>query len=168
MVQNGRVLQDESISARDVKAVSIVRGSETIGSVVRCFASSIVQHDILQEKAIAAADAEAMNRIILDIQILDDRVSDCFADSNEVVWLAYTSIGSKSVPPSLSIAIDNSIWLGGDDNIGSGDFDHVVIRIGILESSFTSKGDGSACLELGEVKRGISRDDDAVESYGCA
>lgn len=131
-----------------VLTISVVRSSESTRTVVRRFTGGVVEHDVLQDQASAARDREAVRRIVLDIQILHDAVAEQLGDDEEVIRLLDAAVGSLTVPPSLSIAVNNRTWLGGDGDVGPADFDEVVVGLEELDCRCPGERDSRACLQL--------------------
>ena len=80
----------------------------------------------------------------------------------------YWDSACLSIPPSLSITVDNSVWLGRDGNVCPADFDQVVVCFREAKGGRAGKRDGRASEQLREVKRLVAGNVDAVEGDGSA
>lgn len=62
--------------------------------------------------------------------------------------LSDTAVATETIPPRLTIAIEDSTLCGGDFNVGSSNLDERVVCIKVLPECSTLKGDLSASLQL--------------------
>lgn len=62
-----------------------MRSRETIRAVVGCIAGTVVQSDVVDIKPSAVANTEAMNGVVLDVDVMDCARSQDFAELNEVI-----------------------------------------------------------------------------------
>lgn len=60
-------------------------GGQTVGAVVWRISRAIVEGDVMDVDSRAVANAEAMNRIVLDVKVVHRAVTEDFAELNEVV-----------------------------------------------------------------------------------
>jgi hypothetical protein len=71
LVDDYAVANFRVVSRGKVEAVTVVRGGKSIRTVVGCVAGTVVECDVVDIKTNAVADIEAMNRVVLDVDIVD-------------------------------------------------------------------------------------------------
>jgi hypothetical protein len=139
---------------------------KAIRAVVRCVASAIVQRDVIDIKVGTIANAEAMNWVVLDVDVMNRAVSKHFRELDEVVRsvvlvrniectntilsdsLSDTSIASYTIPPSLTIAIKNGAFGSCNFEIGTADLDEGIVSIKVLPEGRTLECDFASVLQL--------------------
>lgn len=84
LVVDYRVLESHPGGRRNIKAVRVVSGSQSITGGVRLISSSVVKIDAADCEAAAAGDGEAVDGPVLDVQIGDKRIN-CVLDHDKVV-----------------------------------------------------------------------------------
>lgn len=77
-------------------------------------------------------NSEAVDGIVLDIDVVNRAVSKNLADLDKVVWLGKASVATKTVPPSLTITIEHRICVGCNFDVGSSHLDESIVCIGIF------------------------------------
>ena len=65
--------------------ITVVRGGQAVGTSVRCVSSTVVQCDVVNIKPSAVGNSEAMDRVILDVNIVNRTGSKNFGELNEMV-----------------------------------------------------------------------------------
>jgi hypothetical protein len=76
-----------------------VRGRQSIGPRIGCVTSTVVQSDVVDVKSGAATDAEAVHRVVLDVDIVNRAASQNFAKLDKVVGPGRVSLCSNSDKP---------------------------------------------------------------------
>lgn len=152
LVAHPRIAQSQIVASRDVEAIAVVGRRKAFGTAVGRITSGVVQRDIVQAETIRVGDVEAVYRPVLDVEVFDHRGTVRFADSYEVIGLGDTAIGTKAIPPGLTVAVNYGVWFGRDGNIRSSNLDEVDVAIEILEGCFSGEGDRRASLQLGQIE----------------
>ena len=137
---------------------------KSVRSAIGRLAGCVVQKDILHHQSVTARDGEAVNRVVLNDQTFDHRLANSLANGDKVVWLSNTAVRTKTVPPSLAIAVDDCSFLGCDGDIRTGNFDHVIVCVCVGECCRSRECHDSAGLELCQVECCVTRNSDAVKS----
>lgn len=109
-----------------------------------------------------------MSRIIHDIKILDNTVAPKLRDDEEMIRLVDPTVATLAIPPRLAVAIDNSVRLRGDGNVGSADCDHIVVCFRESKGSRSSKSYDRTGSQLAHVQGRVARNVDAVKRDGGA
>lgn len=99
----------------------------------------------------------------MDHKVLDDGIADGL-DGNEVVGFSDSSVRTQTVPPCLTVSVNDRALLGCEHDVGTSELDHIVVGIGVGKSCLASERHRRACLELGEIKSGVSGHSDTIQS----
>ena len=134
LVNDDAALYHHVTRGANIEAIRVVRGSQALADAVGRVACRVVQHQILEHDIGAARDGEEMNGPVLNVQILDHRISRHFLDDNEMIRFGHASIGAQAVPICLAIAI----------NDGS--------RVGCYRNPLAANGDEVEGRRVGETK----------------
>lgn len=95
-----------------------MRSGQAIRTSIGCIACTVIKHDVIYVYTSTIANAEAVNRVVLDIDVMDRAISKNLAELNEVVGpistlsiieymmvlpridlLGKASVATKTVPP---------------------------------------------------------------------
>jgi len=91
LVEYGGISQGQAVGARDVESISVVSGGQVARPAVGCVACCVVQDNVFQKQTIASRDAEAVDRVVLDVEVSNDRAVDGFAHDEKVVGPGHVS-----------------------------------------------------------------------------
>lgn len=130
----------------------------------------------------AVADTETMNRVVLNVDVVDRARTKDLGELNEMVRpsrvlvmnLIYVSshslfdaaVATEAIPPRLTVTIEDSTLCGGDLEVGAANLDERVVGIEVLPESSSLEGDLGASLQLRQVDGRISRDGNAIKDNG--
>jgi hypothetical protein len=84
LIQDHGVSDNGVIARANVKAIGVVRCGQGAGEAVGRVSSRVVERDIIHVQSGGASNAEAVHRIILDVDVVDGAGAQCLY-SDEVV-----------------------------------------------------------------------------------
>jgi hypothetical protein len=168
LVDNNRIAELGVVGWCQVEAIAVVRSRQAVGTLVGRIASTVVQGDLIDVQSIAVADAETMDWVVLDIDVMNRTRSENLGKLDEVVGLRNTTITPKPIPPALTVAIQDGALCGGDLDVGTSDLDEYVVGISILPEGLSLEGHFGPSFQLREINGGVSRNSDAIEGDGSA
>jgi hypothetical protein len=121
---------------------------------------------VINIKVCTVTDAEAMNWIILDVDVVNRAISKHFCELNEVVGsvslvsnvncthvsssdsLGDPSITSYTIPPSLSVTIKNGAFGGCNFDVGAANLDKRIVGVKVLPKCCAFERDLASSLQL--------------------
>ena len=109
-----------------------------------------------------------MRWILLVVQIVSETIPKGFRNDEEMVRLRNSSITPLTVPPSLSITINDGPRLRRDRDVGTANRDHIVVCFSKAEGCLTGKRNCGTGFQLREVQSLVSGYIDVVERDGRA
>lgn len=165
LVADPRITQSQIVAGRDIEPIGIMCCCQAVGTVVRGISSFIVQRDVVDVETVGIRYVEAVNRPVLNVEVLDRGSAVRFADCDKVIWLRNTAVGSKSVPPCLAVTVDNGIRLGSYGDVCTGYFDEVDVAVKVLERCLARESHSSTSLELCQVERVVTRNNNIRKRY---
>lgn len=65
--------------------VTIMRSSQTVRTIIRRISCAVVKRDVINVNSCAVADAEAMNGVVLNVNVVDGAVAEDLAELDEVI-----------------------------------------------------------------------------------
>lgn len=71
LVDDYAVADFSVVSGSKIETVTVMRGGKSIRTIIWCVAGTVVQRDVMDIKTSAVAHAEAMNRVVLNVDIVD-------------------------------------------------------------------------------------------------
>lgn len=140
-----------------------MRSSQTVRTIIRRISCAVVKRDVINVNSCAVADAEAMNGVVLNVNVVDGAVAEDLAELDEVIGLRYTTVASQSVPPCLTVTIENSIFSCGDFDVSTTNLDERIVRIEIFPKCRAFECDLGSSLQLGEVDSRVTRHGNVVK-----
>lgn len=124
-------------------------------------AVGVVNRDVDDVQILGIVDGETLDRGVLDVQALDGRAVELMGV--EEFRLVLAAVGALAVPPFGSVAIDKMTARTLDGDVGTGEADQGTLPLLVVEGSSTLESDGSAVLEVGQIKSLASRDGNVLE-----
>jgi hypothetical protein len=128
---------DSGVGDVDAGAFANVESISIVATVV--IAVSVVDSDAAQGEVASTVDAEDLDGRVLDIDVLDLGVDHLVGV--EELGLGLATVGSLSVPPAGTIAIEDGSGSSLDGNVGSGNRDEGTRPLLVAESGLTFKDD---------------------------
>jgi hypothetical protein len=162
LVVDVAVLQHSAVRVAEIETIRVVSSWVAIGVIVGLITSGVVEGDVVNGQIRATGDGEAMRGPVLDVQILDG-TSRNIIHNEEMIGLVLSTIATLTVPPSLTVAIDDGARLGGDGDVIALDHDHVVVRLLVPEGSGACKRDRGSILKITQVQGLATRNSNAVQ-----
>lgn len=143
----------------DVEGVGVVAA---VGDV----AGGVVDGDVVEGEVGGAVDAEALDGGVLDVQVGDGGL--LHGVSVEELGLSLSAVGALAVPPLGAVAVNDVSRGSLDGDLGTRDGDQGTRPLLVAEGGGALEDDGGAGVQLGEIKRGASRNRNVVEGDGGA
>lgn len=82
--------------------------------------------------------------------------------------LRNATIATETVPPGLTVAIEDRPLGSSNFDVGASDFDERVVRVKVLPEGSALEGNLGTGLELGQINSRVSRHCDAIKGDGSA
>jgi hypothetical protein len=123
------------IGAAQSKAIAVMCCRQTVGAVVGRISGAVVQRDVVNVQTSAVTDTEAVHWVILDVDVVDGTLPKNLLQFDEVIRLGDAAVAADTIPPSLTVAIEYSIFVGSDFKVGSSYCDKSIVCIRILPES---------------------------------
>jgi hypothetical protein len=148
LVEDNRVANLGVVAGTQIEPITVMRSRQAIGSLVGCVSSTVVQRDVVNVESSAVTDAEAMNRVVLYVEVVDRAGSEDLPNLNEVIRLRKTPVTTQTIPPALAVAVENGTFCSCDLDVGASNLDKCVVGIGVLPESLALEGQFGPFLQL--------------------
>jgi len=164
------LVDDDAVANRCVfatcqpKSVAVVRSRQALGPLVGRISGRVVQGNAVNVQIGAVADTETVDRVVLDVDIVDRALSSHILHLDKVVGLGSTSIAAESIPPGLAVAVKNCAPCCRNLNVLAADGDERVVGVGKLPERPSLERDLGSPLQRREIDGRLSGNGNAVEN----